>query len=162
MPDFWYIQPENRIVHRPVAWKGADGVKHPRTSFDLWTAAELREKGVYPGRYEPAPPTGRYEVSSERAPAIVGKEAVITRTYDSLPDPVPGAVTPVQIVRALREQGLKSTFDTAMSGASADIQEDWRLATVIRRDDSMLPTFQGALGLNDAQVDDLFRLAATK
>lgn len=74
--------------------------------------------------------------------------------------PVPAAVPKLWLVRAMRDAALKSAFDLAMAGAPADTQEDWALAAEIRRDDPLVPLFAAALGVSDAAVDDLFRLAA--
>lgn len=76
------------------------------------------------------------------------------------PDPVPVSVSRLQLVRALREAGLKEAFDMALAGASADAQEDWSLAVEIRRDDPMVTAFSSVLEVSTAATDDLFRRAA--
>lgn len=77
------------------------------------------------------------------------------------PAPVPTSVTKLQLVRALRRAGLKASFDTAMSAASAETREDWSLAVSIARADPLVVSFAAALGKSDAEADDLFRLAST-
>ena len=162
MPDFWFIVPEGAVVRSARAWKDADGIGHPASAFYLWTAAELRAQGVYPGRYEPAPPVGRYQVASESVPAIVGNEAIITRTHNVLPEPVPSAVTRLQLIRALRELGRKAEFDAAMAAAPAETQEDWNLASVVTRTSPLVSAFAASLGTTGSDLDHIFRLATTK
>jgi len=75
--------------------------------------------------------------------------------------PVPESVTKLQLVRALRQTEHKAAFDAALNVAPADTQEDWSLAVEIRRDDPLVASFASELDVSSADVDDLFRLAAT-
>ncbi len=140
MPDFWFIEPEGAVVRAKRSWRNKDGTAHPASAFDLWSQDELRSQGVYPGRYDPATPRGRFEIASESAPRIVDGEAVITRTYTELPEPVPQAVTRLQLVRALRHLGRKQAFDAAMAAAPAEVREDWNLTVTVERTSPLLAT----------------------
>jgi len=113
--------------------------------------------------YEPEPPEGNYRIASESAPVYdaANGRAVITRTYEAVPEPVPSSVTPLQLVRALRQVGLKAAFDAAID-ADAEAKEDFALAREIERDDPLVASMATALGKTSAEVDDIFRLAATK
>ncbi|MBJ7543270.1 hypothetical protein [Rhodomicrobium udaipurense] len=75
-------------------------------------------------------------------------------------EPVPASVTPLQIVRALRQAGLKGAFDAALA-VDAEAKEDFNLAREIERDDPLVASIATALGKTSAEVDDIFRLAAT-
>ncbi len=77
------------------------------------------------------------------------------------PELVPGIVSKLQLVRALRHMVLKELFDGALAGADEETREDWSLAVEIRRDDPLVATFAAALSVPDEAVDELFRLAAT-
>ncbi|WP_127076141.1 hypothetical protein [Rhodomicrobium lacus] len=77
-----------------------------------------------------------------------------------VPEPVPSSVTPLQLVRALRQAGLKEAFDEALA-ANSEASEDFALAREIERDDPMVATIATALGKSAVEVDDIFRLAAT-
>lgn len=91
-------------------------------------------------------------------------------TYDGgfvrVPDPVPLLPVPELVSmrkarRALLAAGLLDDVETAIAAASREVQIDWEFATEVRRDYPILREIQSAQGLTDAQVDDLFRLAAT-
>lgn len=88
-------------------------------------------------------------------------EAELSAAWGSMPSPVPQIVTRRQAKRALLAAGLLSTVETAVSGASAEVQIDWADALEFRRDNPTIAALAAALGLTSAQVDDLFRAAAT-
>lgn len=88
--------------------------------------------------------------------------------------PVPSVVGSGQIRAALIASGIAADDDAlnglvegALTAAIADATERaialtlWRNASEFVRDNAFIATAQAALGLSDAQVDDLFRLAAT-
>lgn len=74
---------------------------------------------------------------------------------------VPQVVTIRQAKLALLQDGLLDDIEAAMSHADRATQIEWEYATEFHRDWPALVAMQPALGLSDAQVDDLFRLAAT-
>lgn len=78
---------------------------------------------------------------------------------------VPEAVTMRQARLALLQAGLLAQVNTAitnMPGAAGDAARiTWEFAGDVQRSDALLAQLAGALGLSDAQLDDLFRLAAT-
>ena len=126
MPDFWYIQPEDRVVTARRGWKDAQGVKHPASAFDLWSEAELRAKGVYPGRYDPAFPGEGHEVATEGAATVVGNEAIIKRAYRQLP---PDALPSIQASRLAEEdRSLRRTVSRI-----ADAETRTALRTIMKR-----------------------------
>jgi len=70
-------------------------------------------------------------------------------------------VTPLQMRRALRATGLKATVDAALASQSEEVREEWEYATEVQRTNPTLDALAHALGKTDAEIDDLFRLAAT-
>jgi hypothetical protein len=78
-----------------------------------------------------------------------------------LPAPVPAVVTPVQARKALRARGLLDQVKAAIAVASPDVQDTWEYAREFNRGDALLQSLAAQIGLSTAQVDDLFRLAAT-
>lgn len=75
---------------------------------------------------------------------------------------VPQVVSRRQAKQALLQAGLLDAVDAAIAASSdRSAQIDWADAQEFRRDWPALVAMQPALGLSDAQVDDLFRLAAT-
>lgn len=78
---------------------------------------------------------------------------------------VPASVTMRQARLALLQAGLLTQVNTAianMLGTAGDTARiTWEFAGDVQRNDTLLAQLAGALGLSDAQLDDLFRLAAT-
>lgn len=74
---------------------------------------------------------------------------------------VPESVTIRQAKLALLQVGLLDDVEAAINGSDRAVQIEWEYATEFRRDWPALLAMKPALGLTDAQVDDLFRLAAT-
>jgi hypothetical protein len=77
------------------------------------------------------------------------------------PEPVPEAVTPRQARLALLGAGLLDTVEATIAAGSRADQITWEFAVDVRRDYSMIANLGTALGLTSAQIDDLFRTAAT-
>ena len=77
------------------------------------------------------------------------------------PAPPPSPVTPLQIRRALNASGMRGMVEAALGSAPQDARDAWDYATEIKRDDATLNAMAAALGMTSAQVDDLFRLAAS-
>ena len=75
-------------------------------------------------------------------------------------EPAPIAVvTPRQARLALKSAGLLTAVTDWVATADQETQIDWEFATEIRRDWPPIAACATALGLTDAQLDDLFALA---
>jgi len=74
---------------------------------------------------------------------------------------VPPEVTPWQMRRALNQLGLRAMVEAAVAAGDQDARDGWEFALEIRRDNPLLAGMAAALGMTDAQLDDLFRLAAS-
>jgi hypothetical protein len=78
---------------------------------------------------------------------------------------VPDSVTMRQARLALLQAGLLSSVDAAIDGlpepdrSAAKIE--WEYAAVVQRASGLVPAMGAALGMTEAQIDDLFILAAT-
>lgn len=78
-------------------------------------------------------------------------------------EPVPEAVSPRQARLALLGAGLLSTVENILTtipspqGDAARI--DWEYATEFRRDSALITEIAPLIGINDEQIDDLFRVA---
>lgn len=88
----------------------------------------------------------------DRALADVGTQAVVA---------VPDAVSPLQARRALRAAGLLQQVEAAVSAADEDTRGAWQYALTIERRDSALTRIAAQMGVSQAQIDDLFRSAAS-
>ena len=84
-----------------------------------------------------------------------------TADLDVSPPTMPQSVTIRQGCQALEEAGLLTAVEAEIASAPRYVQIDWERATSIDRAWPTLAVLQSALGLTDAQVDDLFIRAAT-
>ncbi|MGX1353457.1 hypothetical protein AB7M49_007078 [Bradyrhizobium elkanii] len=104
-----------------------------------------------------APPEGCSIVTGEYA--IGGK--LVGNVYtppaeNSAPVPpfVPSSCTKLGLKRAFDELGTWAAVKAAIA-ADANVQEEWDLATEIRRADPLVQHMIAVVGLSDAQVDQL-------
>lgn len=74
---------------------------------------------------------------------------------------VPQAITIRQAKLALLSAGLLDDVDAAIAQADRATQIEWEYATEVHRNWPTLRSVQGAVGLTDEQVDELFILAAS-
>lgn len=81
------------------------------------------------------------------------------------PLPVPAVVTMRQARLALLQFGLLAQVNTAvanMPGTQGDAARiEWEFSSTVERNRPLVQALGAALGMTDAQLDDLFRLAAT-
>ena len=74
---------------------------------------------------------------------------------------VPATATPRQMKLAMLGAGLLDNVEAFVAGADRSVQISWEYATEFDRFAPMLNAMAQAFGLTEAQVDDLFRAAAT-
>jgi hypothetical protein len=79
-----------------------------------------------------------------------------------LDNPVPPEVKAGQLIRALDELGLLATVDAAVAQADPLTQRLWARASTFPRNDPLLLSFAQSIGKTSADLDNIFRLAATK
>ena len=77
------------------------------------------------------------------------------------PEPVPASASPLQIRKALRQMGLKASIDAYIATQDDETQESWEYAVQIDRDNPLIAAAADELEKTEAEIDDLFRLAAT-
>lgn len=73
---------------------------------------------------------------------------------------VPQSVTPLQARRAMRQASVLDAVKAAV-GTNPEMQDAFDFATSFNRESTFIGQAQALLHWNDAQIDDLFRLAAT-
>lgn len=88
------------------------------------------------------------------------EEEAAVRAHWEAPRPVPSAVTPLQLRRALRAAGLHAQIADVLAALGEEAQEAWEYAVTITRNDPMIAAAAASLELTSDQVDDLFRAAA--
>ena len=91
----------------------------------------------------------------------VTDQAAIDAEIDRQKPPVPKEVTMRQARLALNATGLLDTVTAAVAAAPKAVQIEWEFASDLKRHGPTLRALQTPLGLSDAQIDDLFTLAAT-
>lgn len=82
------------------------------------------------------------------------------------PAPVPASVTRAQAKLALLQSGLLDQVQPAIDGIADPVQKqaaqiEWDDRLTFERNAGALVAMASMLGMTDAQIDDLFRLAAT-
>lgn len=78
------------------------------------------------------------------------------------PAPIPSHVTMRQARLALLQSGLLQTVtDAIATGTDEAMKIEWEYATEVKRDWPSLVALAGSLGMTDADLDNLFTLAAT-
>lgn len=74
---------------------------------------------------------------------------------------IPLTVSMRQARLALSQSGLLSAVNVAMEAATEADQIEWEYATTVERYSPLVLNMAMALGLGDAEIDDLLRLAGT-
>lgn len=81
--------------------------------------------------------------------------------YVAPPAPVPTSISPRQIRQALTRKGLRAAVEAAVAAGDQDIKDWWEFSTVCERNNEHVISMATALGVTDAQLDDLWTLGAT-
>ena len=122
----------------------------------------------YPNDIHPDPVSGAVEISDEDWAAFVAEPgawrwrdgARVAAPAPLVPAPVvPSSATKLGLKRALAEAGRWPAVKAAIA-ADPDVQEDWDLATLIRRDDPVTQAIVAGLGYGMGEVDALLVRAA--
>lgn len=87
------------------------------------------------------------------------RDAAIAAFFASVPAPVPDFVSMAKARIVLDAAGLLPGVEAAVAGATNAVKFAWEYSTEIHRHSPTMLALAAALGLTDAQVDDLFRQA---
>lgn len=144
----------------PINWRNVSGL-------DRLGAAELRALGWLPWRLVEI----QAEVLTGSTVKVFDTEVVETQTgRDRTPEEITAAlddwrrattVTPLQIRRALLQQGLLDEVQAFVEAADLETRMAWEYAVQIDRGNALISAAAASIGATDADVDELFRLAAT-
>ena len=107
---------------------------------------------------QPAPPAG-YVMRDLGDGEQIGGVFYQRWTAVMAPVVVPAEVSPVKARRALRAVGILPVVEAALAQAGAEAQETWEYAVTIPRDEPILVSIAGQLGMSAAQLDAIFILA---
>lgn len=114
----------------------------------------------------------RYRCDNTDLPfTVVGQGEIVEADTITWPEPppkpvpVPQSVTMRQARLALHAAGLLSGVDAAIASMQEPAKTaaliDWEYASVVERNAGLVPAMAAALGMSDADIDDLFVTAAT-
>lgn len=81
--------------------------------------------------------------------------------YSPPPSDVPTVVTMRQARLALLQIGMLASVNAAVTAADEATKITWEFSSEVQRSNPIVSTLAAALNLTDAQIDDLFALAAT-
>ena len=101
------------------------------------------------------------ETQSQKERDCTPAEVAEIEAAKNAPPPVPAQVTMRQARLALLDAGLLANVETAIAGAGQAAAIEWEYAQTVDRSSGLVPAMATALGMTEAQIDDLFRLAAT-
>jgi hypothetical protein len=94
------------------------------------------------------------------APEVTQSEreaaAAVIAAIDADAPEVPLSVTPYQARLALNAAGLRDAAEAAVAAAPRDIRDAWEYAISIERHSPFVAEIGAALGLSDAEIDQLF------
>lgn len=81
-------------------------------------------------------------------------------------NPVPASVSPRQIRQSMNrtswgEATLRDAVEAAVAAGDRDLKDWWEFSTVVERSNPQVVAMATALDMDDAALDDLWRLAAT-
>ena len=88
-------------------------------------------------------------------------QIVVTYNYPGPANLLPITVTPLQIRKALRQQGLLANVASFIQGLSDDDKDEWEYTLQVTPDNHIIQNAAISLGKTQNQVNNLFRLAAT-
>lgn len=80
---------------------------------------------------------------------------------DTITPSVPSVVTMRQARLALLQTGMLASVTAAVAAADEATKITWEFSSEVQRSNPLVSTLAAALNLTDAQLDDLFTLAAT-
>jgi hypothetical protein len=72
---------------------------------------------------------------------------------------VPQSITRIQAMKAMKNIGIWETFKNVLA-SNQDAQDEWDLATELRRDNEFVQMLIPALNLSNKQFDELFNQAS--
>jgi len=146
-----------------------DDTLYPHVIFTVWSVEELREIGIVPVTVigEASTP---YDILEGETLTLNqdGLGATLLRFWQPGLPPVPSEVTNFQARAALMQMPGANPGPTLFDDVNAALQamggaswQAWEYANTITRNGALVSQMGAAVGLTGAQLDDLFRQAAT-
>ena len=98
-------------------------------------------------------PVGCIEISDAEADSI--------RAANTQQEPISNVVTMRQARLALLQSGMLPAVNAAVAAGDEATKIAWEYSTEVQREFPLVQTMKASLGLTEAQLDDLFTLAAS-
>lgn len=111
-----------------------------------------RDDGSIYGLFTVRQHPGQEELADDHADVVA---------FRNPPPRVPENVTAAQMIRALDQMELLADVKAAVTAAGGLTLELWNHAPFFHRGDPLIAGVAAALGKSDAEIDELFTLAAT-
>ena len=106
-----------------------------------------------------------YYIVTQNAKPLPNWTEITQQQYDDAnpkPEPViPSVVTMKQAQLALFRAGLLDAVESAIAAGGREDQITWAKSQTVERSDPLVTNMAAALSLTEADLDDLFTLAAT-
>lgn len=96
-----------------------------------------------------------------RVARFVYNAIVVTVEYEATPSIVPQTCTPRQARLALLQANKLGAVKQAVNALPEAAQITWEYATEINRKDPLIASLGAGLGMTEADIDNMFRLAVT-
>ena len=74
---------------------------------------------------------------------------------------VPASISPMQIRMALTQINLRQAVEDVVASGDQDLKDWWEFSTVFLRNHARVEAMRQALGVSDAQVDQIWILGAS-
>lgn len=164
------------VYANETAFVGPGGIQHPAEAWRLWSVEDwaslcpswtplplIDEKPAEEGKRAEALPMNRWTVDADSVRVTYRLIALTPAEIEAAKPPVPQAVTNFQARAVLLAAGLFDRVNDALLAlpANATARQAWEYANKLTRTGTLVNSMAETLGFTAAQLDDLFRQAAT-
>lgn len=140
LSEYACVLPKQKPEHNPVTHTAAEG------------DPVLTDKGHWEQTWVLTP---IYATTEEESAAIAADSEAKRRAS------IPESVSPRQIRQALTRAGLRASVDAAVAAGDQDTKDWYEFATSFDRSNPVVAALGALLNVSDAQLDDLWILAAS-
>lgn len=111
--------------------------------------------------YDPRPSSGVVVIEADFPEESFCTYQMVNGTPSLINPPIPQSVSPRQIRQALTRAGLRASVEAAVAAGDQDTKDWYEFATAFERSNPVVAELGAALNVSDAQLDDLWILAAS-
>lgn len=121
---------------------------------------EFEDGSKFVARLVDDPGQPKWHSKTGEAVDVQADKVIVTFQYAAQPDIVPESVSMRQARLALYAAGKLDAVNAAIEQADKATQLSWEYSAALERDNVLINSLAGQLGMTVADVDDLFRAAA--